>query len=66
MIFADSNGLLQRVGVATAYKMRDKIRQPRNRNGSKNYAARSHTQTVRAQPGSPGDLERCVARNECY
>ena len=53
------------VDVATAYKMRDEIRQPRDRNGSKNYAGRSHTQTVRGEPRSSGDLERCVARNGC-
>ena len=60
-------GLLRQllVAVATTYEVRDEIRQPRDRNGSKNYAGRPHTQTVRGEPRSPGDLERCVARNGC-
>ena len=44
-------GLVQQllVAVATTYEMRDEIRQPRDRDGSKNYAGRPHTQTVRAR-----------------
>ena len=51
--------------VAPTYKVRDEIRQPRDRNGGKNYTGRTHTQTVRGEPRSSGDLERCVARNGC-
>jgi hypothetical protein len=59
-------GILQQVLViATAYEMWDEIRQPRNRDGSENYTGRTHTQTVRFLLPSSGDLERCVARNEC-
>ena len=51
--------------IAPTDKVRDEIRQPCNRNGSKNYTGRTHTQTVRGEPRSSGDLERCVARNGC-
>jgi len=60
-------GLLEQllVAVATAYKVRDEIGKPRDRNGSKNYAGRPHTQTVRAERRSSDDPQRCVARNGC-
>ena len=44
-------GIIQQllVVVATAYEVRDEVRQPRNRDGSKNYTGRTHTQTVRGR-----------------
>ena len=55
----------QLIVVSPAYEMRDKIRKPCDCDGSENYASRTHTQTVRFRLHSSGDLERCVARNEC-
>jgi hypothetical protein len=58
-------GFLQQFVVAPAYEMRDEIRKPRDCDGSENHTGGPHTQTVRGLPDSLGDLERCVARNEC-
>jgi hypothetical protein len=60
-------GILQQllVAVAPTDEVRDEVRKPRDGNGSKNYAGRSHTQTLRGEPRPSGDLERCVARNGC-